>query len=294
MRRIVITLTAVLVLGLMAGAVAANTNNNDNIVHTWDTSTVTIAGGHNNQAIAGAIDIDQDGKWVVTATATVSGVQGNSIVGGLADVPEDFPKVELQNEIPPTVPSGARFAWNNPVDGNTAEGRTGIAVTGVTEDPGTVALVFNTNDEQVSVTDISIVAQREGLQGPEGPAGPRGPAGPPGEDADPILDPVELDPGLIRLGGADRYETAVEISQYHYPDGADVVGIARGDDFPDALTGGPLVADFQGPILLTRPDSVPDVTAAELDRLDPETIFVFGEDAAVDMSVEALLLEYVE
>ena len=95
--------------------------------------------------------------------------------------------------------------------------------------------------------------------------------------------------GPIRIAGADRYETAVRISSATFEDGdvGDVV-LASGESFPDGLTAGPLAALKDAPVLLTARDELPDVTADELDRLEPRRVWVVGGTAAVD---DAVLLE---
>lgn len=82
-----------------------------------------------------------------------------------------------------------------------------------------------------------------------------------------------------RIAGPDRITTAVEIAQEQFPNGADVVYLARADQFADAVAGGSLTA---GPVLLVpQCGGVPDPVALEIDRLDPETITALGGDAAV-------------
>lgn len=73
----------------------------------------------------------------------------------------------------------------------------------------------------------------------------------------------------VRIAGADRYETAVEISR-QVPVVSDQVLITSGENFPDAITAGWVSGALGLPVLLVRPDSVPAVTRAELIRLAPE------------------------
>ena len=60
---------------------------------------------------------------------------------------------------------------------------------------------------------------------------------------------------MERIAGADRIGTSVAVSQLTFPIGgtASAVVLARSDDFPDALTGGPLAAHLHAPVLLTTP-----------------------------------------
>jgi serine protease len=92
-----------------------------------------------------------------------------------------------------------------------------------------------------------------------------------------------------RLAGVDRYETAAAVSATTYPPGLDVVYVATGLDFPDALAGGPLAASRGAPILLVHRDLIPDSTATELERLAPTSIVILGGAAAVSDAVAAQL-----
>jgi putative cell wall-binding protein len=86
-----------------------------------------------------------------------------------------------------------------------------------------------------------------------------------------------------RLAGATRIGTAAAISQHVFPGGADEVYLARADVFADAVAGGSLTG---GPILLVPQDGpVPEAVAAEIDRLDPDTVFALGGAAAVSQAV---------
>jgi len=89
-----------------------------------------------------------------------------------------------------------------------------------------------------------------------------------------------------RLAGADRLETAVQISQSYAP-GVSRVYLANGYNFPDALSAAPAAAHFQSPVLLTAQDSLAPSVAAELARLTPTTIVVVGGTAVVSDAVLA-------
>ncbi|WP_195760676.1 cell wall-binding repeat-containing protein [Agromyces kandeliae] len=94
---------------------------------------------------------------------------------------------------------------------------------------------------------------------------------------------------VSRIAGPDRYATAVEISRASFPDGASVAFIASGRGYADALSGAPLAAMSDGPILLTSPTSIPSSVRTELDRLNPERIVVLGGPVAIASSVETEL-----
>lgn len=70
-------------------------------------------------------------------------------------------------------------------------------------------------------------------------------------------------PSPIRMGGADRYDTAKKIAERYFAPfpGASSVFVVTGENFPDALASAPYAAKIGPcPILLTRSDIVPDPT----------------------------------
>ena len=90
-----------------------------------------------------------------------------------------------------------------------------------------------------------------------------------------------------RLAGADRYGTSVAISKSVYGGsaGSSTVFVATGSNFPDGLAGGPVAALVPGPILLVTPNTLPSAIAGELQRLDPETVYVIGGPSAISDGV---------
>ena len=92
-----------------------------------------------------------------------------------------------------------------------------------------------------------------------------------------------------RIAGYDRYQTAVAISQSGWPDGADTAILALGEDFPDALSAGPLAQKYNAPILLTSSYVLNSDTAAELKRLEVKKVFIVGGYAVVSSGIESKL-----
>lgn len=90
---------------------------------------------------------------------------------------------------------------------------------------------------------------------------------------------------VVRVAGSDRYATAVELSKRAFPTGADVVYVATGGNFPDALSAGPAAAAGNGPVLLTLSGSLPAVVKNEIARLSPARIVVVGGKSTVSDSV---------
>ncbi|MGA1838256.1 cell wall-binding repeat-containing protein [Herbiconiux sp. 11R-BC] len=95
-----------------------------------------------------------------------------------------------------------------------------------------------------------------------------------------------------RYSGADRYEVAVNIA-HEWPAGVPVVYIAKGTDYPDALSAGPAAAKEGGPLLLILPDQVPDAVAAELGRLAPAKVVIVGGTNSVSTGAEQAIRSIV-
>ncbi len=93
-----------------------------------------------------------------------------------------------------------------------------------------------------------------------------------------------------RLAGAGRFATAQEIAKVAFPTpGVDVVYIANGLNFPDALAAGPAATLLGGPLLLTLTNSLPAETVAELNRLQPDRIVIVGSPVVVSTAVQQQL-----
>ncbi len=96
----------------------------------------------------------------------------------------------------------------------------------------------------------------------------------------------------IRVAGADRYGTSAAISAGSFAPGVPVAYVATGLNYPDALAGGPAAGIAGGPVLLTDPGSLPQVTRNELARLRPGRIVVLGGTGAVSARVAQQLAAY--
>ncbi|MCL1593012.1 MAG: cell wall-binding repeat-containing protein [Actinomycetia bacterium] len=95
--------------------------------------------------------------------------------------------------------------------------------------------------------------------------------------------------GVSRIAGANRYETAKLISQSEFGNGLSVVYVATGENFPDALAGGPLAGLNTSPIILVQKFSIPNPAKAELNRLRPKRIVILGGTGVISTSVEQQL-----
>ena len=98
--------------------------------------------------------------------------------------------------------------------------------------------------------------------------------------------------GAVRLAGADRYGTAVKVSQKSFTTPQAQVVIASGESWADALAAGPFAASIDAPILLVRKGGVPAVVATELKRLKPSNIYIIGGTGAISNATSDVLGNY--
>ncbi|MFK5635468.1 MULTISPECIES: peroxidase family protein [unclassified Ornithinimicrobium] len=95
-----------------------------------------------------------------------------------------------------------------------------------------------------------------------------------------------------RIAGANRYATAAALSRSTFAGAAPVVFVANGENFPDALAGGPAAKVEGGPLLLVGTNTIPSDTALELARLQPAEIVVLGGPNVVTDQVANSLATY--
>lgn len=102
-----------------------------------------------------------------------------------------------------------------------------------------------------------------------------------------IQDELSADATVVRIGGANRYETSANVAMDLYSPGVDTVYVASGQDsnFADALSGGALAGYEGAPVLLTRGDRALTETMEALDYLAPTNVVVLGGEAAVSADV---------
>lgn len=107
---------------------------------------------------------------------------------------------------------------------------------------------------------------------------------------------VTRDVALEKIAGANRFETAIQVSQTLYPDGfaedklEKTVILATGYQFADALSAGPLSNLYdQAPILLSRADQLDESVKQEIIRLGATKVVMIGGEAALSKNVESTL-----
>lgn len=96
----------------------------------------------------------------------------------------------------------------------------------------------------------------------------------------------------VQIAGADRYGTAVAISQRGWPSGAgsaNAVILATAANYPDALAAAPLAGKLDAPVLLTGAKTVHPAVANELKRLysgrTSANVYVVGDQGALPDSI---------
>ena len=105
----------------------------------------------------------------------------------------------------------------------------------------------------------------------------------------------QVDLTIERIGGADRYETAVLIASDSFPGWADIdhVIVASGEDraLSDPLAAGSLCWAYDAPLLLVKGDDVPAQVAAALEAIRSSnttvTVTVVGGPVAVSADAVA-------
>jgi|GEM_PF-3980815 len=100
---------------------------------------------------------------------------------------------------------------------------------------------------------------------------------------------------LDRLEGSNRYNTSVAISRAQFTEdgSAGAVFLARGDAFADGLSGAPLAAQENAPILLTQTAVLPTEVLAEIQRVLPAggKVWLLGGSSAISDDVAKQLTD---
>ena len=85
---------------------------------------------------------------------------------------------------------------------------------------------------------------------------------------------AQLPQVIRRFNGRDRYETAILVASYTYPESKEVF-VASGEVFPDALVIGPVCARRKAPILLSKSTPV-KVTDDYIEKSKIEYLYIIG------------------
>jgi len=87
-----------------------------------------------------------------------------------------------------------------------------------------------------------------------------------------------------RVFAASKYSTSAAVSRTAFAS-ADVVYVATGDKYPDALAGGAAAVRNGAPVLLTSRDALDGAVADEIRRLGPSQIVILGGTAVISEAV---------
>lgn len=99
-----------------------------------------------------------------------------------------------------------------------------------------------------------------------------------------MFDPANDAREVVRMYGADRYETAALMARGI--EQVETVYIASGESFADALAAGPAAGKESGSLVLTRAASLPTATSDYLAAVKPSKIVIVGGPAAISAGVE--------
>ena len=99
--------------------------------------------------------------------------------------------------------------------------------------------------------------------------------------------PAQTPKAITRVAGADRINTAVEVSKKYYKS-AETVIIANYEKFADSLSASALSKALKAPILLVQKDQLDSVVAQEIKRLGAKNVVVIGGEQSVDKAKNSL------
>ena len=99
--------------------------------------------------------------------------------------------------------------------------------------------------------------------------------------------PAQTPKATTRVAGADRINTAVEVSKKYYKS-AETVIIANYEKFADSLSASALSKALKAPILLVKKDQLDSIVAQEIKRLGAKNVVVIGGEQSVDKAKNSL------
>jgi putative cell wall-binding protein len=98
------------------------------------------------------------------------------------------------------------------------------------------------------------------------------------------------DPAAVALAGSDRYATAAKVATTFFSSPT-TVGVATGENFPDALSGGAFLAHLGAPLVLADTNAVPTNTASYLSSVGSTVTAadLFGGSAVLSAGVQTAI-----
>lgn len=95
-------------------------------------------------------------------------------------------------------------------------------------------------------------------------------------------------PSVQRLGGNDRYETSVKISQNKWQN-SDYIILVSGENFPDALSAATLAKKYNAPILLVEGTEIRIIIKNEILRLGAKNAIIVGGTGVISTKIDSQL-----
>jgi putative cell wall-binding protein len=99
---------------------------------------------------------------------------------------------------------------------------------------------------------------------------------------------------FIRIGGANRYETAGLIADAQNVTQGTPVVLATGSNFPDALSISSVASSKGYPILLSSHNSIAEETLSKLKSIKPSTVYIVGGIGVLSSNIKKQLVEIAE
>ncbi|HZK85638.1 MAG TPA: cell wall-binding repeat-containing protein, partial [Desulfosporosinus sp.] len=91
---------------------------------------------------------------------------------------------------------------------------------------------------------------------------------------------------IIRLGGVDRYETAMKIADHlELTTGTSLV-LVNGESYPDALSISSMAGIMQSPILLIQKDGISEEVKEKIAEIQPEKVYIIGLEGVISTVAE--------
>ena len=237
-------------------------------------------------AVGATVAASQQGAWQITAaTSTVEAE--HIVLRTTIQNPRSFGELSWRQDTDDRV--NALYISASNLGSSTSIRQNGEEV----DCPGIATTFDSSNGQEEWTTTIPagciqagtypMLVQRTNIEGGDtsNVFGPVDLISPGGDIPEPTFEPATIE----RLAGASRYETAVEVSRFAFPNGAFRLTLANANVQVDALPGAKLSG---GPILYVPADGpVPQVVLDEVARLNPTEVIVLGGVLAVSDDVAA-------
>lgn len=96
---------------------------------------------------------------------------------------------------------------------------------------------------------------------------------------------------IVRLGGADRYETSRRIAARFFTNSSKEAFLATGQNFPDSLSAGAVAGALNAPVILVNgsANKVDDATLQTLESVGADDTIIAGGEVSVTKSIETQL-----